>query len=118
LVPTDVPGVTKYQERIKGAVKTGVRIAIGSDIYYEFPGKIRGQACARIYKSYIASGMSNIGVLRAATFNPADLIGYNSIGAIEMGRFADIIAVKGYPLADIGILKNVVFLMKDGKVYK
>jgi len=118
LVPTDAPGVAKYQERIKRAVKAGVRIAIGSDIYYEFPGKTRGQISAGMYKSYVASGMTNIEVLRAATLNPADLIGNNSIGAIEVGRFADIIAVKGNPITDINVLQEVVFVMKDGKVYK
>jgi imidazolonepropionase-like amidohydrolase len=118
LVPTDVPGVTKYQDRIKRAVKAGVRIAIGSDIYYEFPGKTRGQVCAGMYKTYVASGMTNLEVLRAATLNPADLIGNSSIGVLEVGRFADIIAVKGNPMADIAVLEEVVFVMKDGKVYK
>ncbi len=118
LVPTDVPGVTKYQERIKRAVKAGVRIAIGSDIYYEFPGRTRGQISAGMYKTYAASGMTNIEVLRAATLNPADLIGNNSIGVIEVGRFADIIAVRGNPLTDISVLEQLVFVMKDGKVYK
>ena len=118
LVPTDVPGVAKYQARIQRAVKAGVRIAIGSDIYYEFPGKTRGQVSAGMYKTYVASGMTNIEVLRAATLNPADLIGNNLIGAIEVGRFADIIAVKGNPMTDISVLEKVGFVMKDGKVYK
>jgi len=118
LVPTDASGVTRYQDRIKRALKAGVRIAIGSDIYYEFPGMTRGQASIGMYKPYVASGMTNIEILRAATLNPADLIGSNSIGTIEAGRFADIIAVKGNPLNDIGVLEGVVFVMKDGKVYK
>lgn len=118
LVPTDAAGVAKYQERIKRALKAGVRIAIGSDIYYEFPGKTRGQVSAGMYKTYVASGMSNLEVLRAATLNPAELIGNNAIGAIEVGRFADMIAVKGNPMIDIGVLEEVVFVMKDGRVYK
>lgn len=118
LVPTDAYGVIKYQERIKRALTAGVRIAIGSDIYYEFPGKTRGEVSAGMYKTYVASGMSNIEVLRAATLNPAELIGNQSIGVIEVGRFADIIAVKGNPLKDIRVLEEVVFVMKDGKVYK
>jgi len=118
LVPTDAFGVEKYQARIKRALKAGVRIAIGSDIYYEFPGKTRGQMSAGMYKTYVSSGMTNIEVLRAATLNPADLIRNNSIGALEVGRFADIIAVKGNPLTDMGVLEEVVFVMKDGKVYK
>jgi len=118
LVPTDASGVVRYQERIKRALKAGVRIAIGSDIYYEFPGKTRGQVCAGMYKTYVTSGMTNIEVLRAATINPADLIGNNSIGAIEVGKFADIIAVKGSPMTDISVLEQVFFVMKNGKVYK
>lgn len=118
LVPTDASGVVKYQERIKRALKAGVRIAIGSDLYYEFPGKTRGQVSSGMYKTYVASGMSNLEVLRAATLNPAELIGNHSIGAIEVGRFADMIAVKGSPMMDIGVLENVVFVMKDGRVYK
>lgn len=118
LVPTDAFGVDRYQERIKRALKAGVQIAIGSDIYYEFQGMTRGQVSTGMYKTYIASGMTNIEVLRAATLNPADLIGNNSIGAIEVGRFADIIAVKGNPITNIGVLEDAVFVMKDGKVYK
>jgi len=118
LVPTDASGVVRYQERIKRALKAGVRIAIGSDIYYEFPGKTRGQVCAGMYKTYVTSGMTNIEVLRAATINPADLIGNNSIGAIEVGKFADIIAVKGSPMTDISVLEQVFFVMKNGNVYK
>lgn len=118
LVPTDAFGVDRYKERIKRALKAGVRIAIGSDIYYEFEGMTRGQASAGMYKTYVASGMTNLEVLQAATLNPAELIGNNSIGVIEVGRFADIIAVKGNPLKDIRVLENVSFVMKDGKVYK
>ncbi|WP_336518485.1 amidohydrolase family protein [Pollutibacter soli] len=118
LVPTDAAGVAKYQERIKRALKAGVRIAIGSDIYYEFSGMTRGQVSVGMYKTYLASGMTSIEILRAATINPAELIGNNSIGSLEVGRFADIIAVKGNPLTDISVLEGVVFVMKDGKVYK
>jgi len=118
LVPTDASGVVRYQERIKRALKAGVRIAIGSDIYYEFPGKTRGQVCAGMYKTYVTSGMTNIEVLRAATINPADLIGNNSIGAIEVGKFADIIAMKGRSMTDISVLEQVFFVMKNGNVYK
>jgi imidazolonepropionase-like amidohydrolase len=118
LVPTDAAGVVRYQERIKRAIKAGVRIAIGSDIYYEFEGKTRGQISSGMYKTYLASGMTNIEILRSATLNPAELIGNNSIGTIEVGRFADIIAVKGNPLTDLGVLENVFFVMKNGIIYK
>lgn len=60
--------------------------------------------------------MKGIEVLCAATLNPADLIGNNSIGVIEVERFADIIAVKRNPLTDIGVLEQMFFVMKDGRV--
>jgi imidazolonepropionase-like amidohydrolase len=119
LVPTDAPGVARYQARIQRAVKAGVRIAIGSDIYYEYPGKTRGQVAGGMYATYVASGMSTLDVLRAATMNPADLLdSTQSIGVIEEGRLANIIAVKGDVLRDITLLGSVEFVMKEGQVIK
>jgi len=55
----------------------------------------------------------------AATVNAADLIGHSELfGSIAAGKSADIIAVKGDPLADIRVLEKVDFVMKEGKVYK
>lgn len=120
LVPTDAPGVDAYQARIQRAVNAGVRIAIGSDLYYDFvPGLTRGQMAAGTYKNYIDSGMSTIDVLRSATIHPADLLdSTHSIGAIEAGRMADIIAVRGDLFEDIYNLGNVEFVMKGGQVFK
>jgi imidazolonepropionase-like amidohydrolase len=57
--------------------------------------------------------------IQAATSNAADLLGHSSeIGSIKAGKFADLIAVGGDPLQDIGVLETVEFVMKDGKVYK
>jgi imidazolonepropionase-like amidohydrolase len=119
LVPTDAPGVERYQARIQRAVKAGVRVAIGSDLYYSYAGKTRGQVAAGMYNTYVASGMSTIEVLRAATINAADLVdSTQSIGAIEAGRMADIVAVKGDVLADIANLERVEFVMKGGQIIK
>jgi imidazolonepropionase-like amidohydrolase len=58
-------------------------------------------------------------VLVAATINAADLVDMSdSIGTIEDGKFADVIAVKRSPLDDISELLDVDFVMKGGKVYK
>jgi imidazolonepropionase-like amidohydrolase len=58
-------------------------------------------------------------VLVTATVNAADLLGMSeSIGTIEAGKYADIIAVDGSPLEDIAELLDVDFVMKDGKIYK
>jgi imidazolonepropionase-like amidohydrolase len=119
LVPTDAPGVARYQARIQRAVKAGVRIAIGSDLYYQYAGKTRGQVAAGMYNTYVAAGMSTMEVLRAATINAADLIDpTQSVGAIEAGRMADVIAVKGDLLKDISHLERVEFVMKGGQVIK
>jgi len=59
------------------------------------------------------------GALRTATINPAVLLGKEQeIGSVEAGFFADIIAVKGNPLQDISLVKQVVFVMKEGVVIK
>ena len=63
--------------------------------------------------------MDEMDVLVSATINAADLIDMSdSIGTIESGKLADIIAVSGSPLNDIAELLDVDFVMKSGKVYK
>jgi imidazolonepropionase-like amidohydrolase len=57
--------------------------------------------------------------LQAATVNAAELLGLSDqIGSIEPGKFADVIAVSGDPLADITKMENVVFVMKGGEIIK
>jgi imidazolonepropionase-like amidohydrolase len=64
-------------------------------------------------------GMPPLEVIRAATVNAAELMGWrDNVGAIESGRYADVIAVDGDPLADISILQHVKFVMKGGSVVK
>jgi len=64
-------------------------------------------------------GMKPIDVLRSATSVNADVFGYkNEIGRIKKDLFADIIAVSGDPSTGIKNVRNVVFVMKDGKIYR
>jgi imidazolonepropionase-like amidohydrolase len=64
-------------------------------------------------------GMTPMHAIQAATSNAADLLGKSKLlGAVKPGRYADLVAVEGDPLADISLLENVKFVMKDGKVYK
>jgi imidazolonepropionase-like amidohydrolase len=57
--------------------------------------------------------------IQAATINAADLLGKKDVlGSIKAGKYADLIAVSGDPLADVRTLEDVKFVMKDGKVYK
>jgi len=64
-------------------------------------------------------GMTPMQAIQSATTNAADLLGHSKeLGSIKPGKYADIVAVSGDPLADIRVLENVEFIMKDGKVYK
>ena len=68
----------------------------------------------------MASKVRNpLAVLQADLLNGAKLLGWDGqIGALEPGYWADVIAVLGDPLHDIGALQNVAFVMKGGVVYK
>ena len=58
-------------------------------------------------------------IIKAATINAADLLGEkDKLGSIETGKLADIVAVDGDPLKDTKVFGRVVFVMKDGVVYK
>jgi imidazolonepropionase-like amidohydrolase len=64
-------------------------------------------------------GMTPMQAIQSATRNAADLLGKSELlGSIRPGKYADIIGVNGDPLADIGVLEHVSFVMKEGKVYK
>jgi imidazolonepropionase-like amidohydrolase len=107
------------RERVQRAMKMGVKVAFGSDEYYNTAGKTRGQASLLTLEAYQADGLSPLDVLRTATVNAADLLGLgNRIGTIEAGKLADIIAVDGDPLKDIRELAKVKFVMKGGRVIR
>lgn len=65
------------------------------------------------------AGMSTSDILKSATVNAADLIDMSqSLGTIEPGKFADIIALDSSPLSDISALMDVDFVMKEGVIFK
>ncbi len=110
---------TRSHERLARAMKLGVKIAFGSDEYYDVPGRTRGQASLLPLEAYRDAGMSPLEVIRAATVNAADLIGWGDrLGVIEAGKRADIIAVDGDPLKDVRALEHARFVMKDGVVVR
>jgi len=64
-------------------------------------------------------GLSPLQSIQSATINAADLLGWSDkIGAVEPGKWADIIAVDGDPLQDVTTLERVKFVMKGGEVVK
>jgi imidazolonepropionase-like amidohydrolase len=65
------------------------------------------------------AGMPPLDILRAVTTNAAEMLGWQDrVGAVEPGKFADLVAVAGDPIADIGELERVRFVMKDGQVVR
>lgn len=104
---------------IQRVLKSGVKYAIGSDMWFSYPGKTRGQATAIMFDAMRELGLSPIDIVRASTINAAELIGWqDKVGVIEPGKYADIIAISGDPLQDITELERVRFVMKGGAVVK
>jgi imidazolonepropionase-like amidohydrolase len=102
------------RDNFRKAFEAGVRMAFGSDggVY---PHGDNGKQ----FHYMVEYGMTPMQAIQAATVHAAELIGWpDTVGAIEQGRFADIIAVDGNPLDDVTLLEDVRFVMKGGKVYK
>ena len=84
-----------------------------------YTGKTRGQASAATLVNLRTAGMPPLDVIRAITVNAAEMLGWQDrIGSIEPGKFADLVAVAGDPIADITELERVRFVMKDGQVVR
>jgi len=108
--------VAAFTQRV---LKSGVKFAAGSDMCWFYPGKTRGQASAMIFANLADAGMPPLDIIRAVTTNAAEMLGWQDhVGAVEPGRFADLVAVAGDPIADIGELERVRFVMKDGEVIR
>jgi imidazolonepropionase-like amidohydrolase len=96
------------------AYKEGVWIVFGTDAGV-FPHGIN----AREFEYMVAAGIPPMAAIRSATLEAARLLGIETdLGTVEAGKLADLVAVRGDPIADIGLLQNVSFVMKDGVVYK
>ena len=84
-----------------------------------YPSKTCGQASVATLLNLRQAGMPSLDVIRAITTNAAEMLGWaDRIGAIEPGKYADLVAVSGDPLADIHELERVRFVMKGGEVVR
>ena len=102
------------QDSFRRAYAGGVKIAFGTDSGVSNHGEN-----AREFGYMVEAGMPAMQAILSATRNAADLLGAaDSVGSIQPGRYADVIAVAGDPLTDITELQRVVFVMKGGTVYK
>jgi imidazolonepropionase-like amidohydrolase len=96
------------------AHKAGVKIAFGTDCGVGPHGDN-----ARELGFMVEGGMTPMNAIRSATSSAAELLGVQDrLGTVEPGKLADLIAVDGDPLADIDVMRDVRFVMKEGVVYR
>ena len=108
-----------YDQLVQRVLKSGVKFAAGSDMCWFYPGKSRGQASAGTLVKLRDAGMPPLDVIRSITTNAAEMLGWQDrVGAVEPGKFADLVAIAGDPIADITELERVRFVMKDGQVIR
>jgi imidazolonepropionase-like amidohydrolase len=104
----------QIQATFARAYKAGVKIAFGTDA-----GVFPHGENAKEFAYMVEAGMPPLAAIRSATLVAADLLDQTGrLGAVEPGYAADIIAVRGDPLADITLLQQVAFVMKNGVIYK
>jgi imidazolonepropionase-like amidohydrolase len=105
-----------HWEALQTAIKLGVRIALGTDLYPDEPDG-GTTATVREAEYYVQAGMTPLQAIQSATTQSACLLGIEQqVGKIEPGMLADIIAVGADPLIDIRALRSISFVMKGGSV--
>ncbi|MBM4166884.1 MAG: amidohydrolase family protein [Ignavibacteria bacterium] len=104
----------KMKESFQKAIKAGINIAFGTDA-----GVFPHGTQAKEFSVMANNGMSPMQAIQCATLSAAKLLGKeNEIGSLEVGKLADIIAVAGDPLQNISELEKIIFVMKNGIIYK
>lgn len=103
-----------HANEFRRQLAAGLPMAVGSDV-----GPFPHGTQAREFVLMAKYGMTPLAVLQADLLNGAKLLGWQDrIGVLKPGYWADIIAVPGDPLSDIGVLQHVSFVMKGGVVYR
>ena len=113
IVPKALEIGPKIQGTFSRAYKKGVKIAFGTDAGV-FPHGINGKE----FGYMVEVGMTEMHAIQSATITNALILKNEHIGSIEKGKYADIIAVEEDPTQNIKTLENIVFVMKDGVIYK
>jgi len=114
IVPKALAIGPQIQETFAKAHAYGVKIAFGTDSGVSYHGDN-----AKEFELMVDSGMSAIDAIRSATVTSAELLRISDkAGTLEIGKWADIVAVSSNPLEDIKVLQDVKFVMKNGQVFK
>ena len=102
------------RQNFRKAVKAGVKLSFGTDA-----GVCDYGTAGKQFAFMVKYGMTPMRAIQAATCSAADFLGRtDQIGSVKSGKFADLVAIAGDPLKDVGLLENVQFVMKDGRVFK
>ncbi|NTX07390.1 amidohydrolase family protein [Myxococcus sp. CA040A] len=102
------------KQSLRKAISRGVRIAFGTDAGVFEHGRNAGE-----FALLVEAGMAPAEALRAATVHAAELLGVSAtLGTLEPGKLADVVAVPGNPLQDIRKTEAVFFVMKEGVIYR
>jgi imidazolonepropionase-like amidohydrolase len=99
------------RDNFRAAHRAGVRMAFGSDAGVMPHGTAAGQ-----FRTMVDYGMTPLEAIQSATRNAAQALGREDVGAIASGRFADMVAVAGDPLRDIGLLERVPVVIRGGEL--
>jgi imidazolonepropionase-like amidohydrolase len=103
-----------HEASFRRAVASGLKIAFGTDV-----GPFPHGTQAKEFGYMVRFGMTPAQAIRAATVAAAELMGWqDQIGSLEKGKFADLIAVSGDPLADVTELERVRFVVKGGRIIR
>jgi len=106
--------IDMHAREFRKQLAAGVPIAAGSDV-----GPFPHGTQAREFVLMVKYGMTPLAALQAGTLNGAELLGWQGqLGALKPGYWADIVAVPGNPLEDIGVVEKVAFVMNGGVVYR
>jgi imidazolonepropionase-like amidohydrolase len=106
---------SEHEASFRRALAAGVKIAFGTDV----GGFSWTDPIAAEFSRMVELGMTPMQAIQAATSRAAELLERTGqLGVIAPGAYADVVAVDGDPVANVKVLENVGFVMKDGKVFK
>ena len=109
----------RYVARLRRSVAAGVEVVFGTDVMSDIKGRTRGDVAMEYIDSFREAGVSDADILRAMTTRAAALLGVEKErGAIRAGMAADIVATPVDPLHQIDGLKQINFVLKDGRIQR
>jgi len=108
-----------FTDPVQRAHKAGVTLVFGPDVIYNTKDLPRGKVAIDTVDEWKQTGIPSLVILQALTTNAAKLLGIEKThGSLKPGFRADIVAVRDNPLEKIETVKDVVFVMRDGKIFK